>query len=182
MQDVPSKQANIGLLIIDVQKGFVSPATTHIPAIVEELQDSYAHVAASRFINRPNSPHRRFLGWNRLLPDTEETELAFTPSSGAFVFEKPQYSAVSYDLLRWIHLNRLSEVHLCGIDTEICVLTSATALFEVSVKPVVLAWACASGGGAEGHAAGLVALRRLIGRDNVWADGSGKSCFDIDQE
>ena len=166
-----------GLLIIDVQKGFVAPATAHIPKIVEELQASYRNVAVSRFVNRPESPHRRFLDWNRLLPGSDEVELAFEPVAHAFVFDKPQYSAVSFDLLRWIHVNGLSEVHLCGIDTEVCVLTSATALFEISIKPVVLAWACASGGGADGHAAGLVALRRLIGKDNIWADASGKSVF-----
>ncbi len=172
-------QNNIGLLIVDVQAGFVGAGTDHIPGIVENLQQSYRHVAASRFVNHDNSPHRRFLNWNRFLPDTAEIGLAFTPASHAFVFDKPHYSAVSYDLLRWVHLNGISEVHVCGIDTEICVLTSATALFEVSIKPVVLAWACASGGGGEeGHAAGLIALKRLIGRANVWADGSGKRFFD----
>ncbi|WP_305985285.1 isochorismatase family cysteine hydrolase [Roseibium sp. MMSF_3544] len=170
-------QAHTGLLIIDVQKGFVGPETTHIPKIAQDLQAEYRHVAASRFINNPNSPHRRFLNWERLLPGSRETELAFKPVPSAFVFEKPQYSAVSYDLLRWIHVNGLSEVHVCGIDTEVCVLTSATALFEVSIKPVVLAWACASGGGSESHAAGLLALRRLIGKNNVWADQSGTSYF-----
>jgi len=169
---------HIGLLIVDVQRGFVAPGTSHIPRIVEKVQNDYRHVAASRFLNNVNSPHRCFLGWNRFLPGTNETELAFKPSRDAFVFDKPQYSAVSFELLRWVHLNSLSEVHLCGIDTEICVLTSATALFEVSLKPVVLEWACASGGGPDGHAAGLVALRRLIGKDNVWADQSGTSFFD----
>ncbi|WP_420336549.1 isochorismatase family cysteine hydrolase [Roseibium sp.] len=171
-------QAHIGLLIVDVQAGFVSAGTDHIPGIVEDLQQGYRHVAASRFVNHVNSPHRRFLDWNRFLPDTAEVELAFKPVSRAFVFDKPQYSAVSCDLLRWVHLNGISEVHVCGIDTEICVLTSATALFEVSIKPVVLAWACMSGGGGkEGHDAGLLALRRLIGRANVWADSSGRRYF-----
>lgn len=172
-------QVHQGLLIIDVQKGFIGPDTAHVPGVVEALQERYRCVAASKFINHLNSPHRKFLDWNRLQPGAEETELAFKPRPDAFVFEKPQYSAISYDLLRWVHLNGLSEVHVCGIDTEICVLTSATALFEVSIKPVVLEWACASGGGPEGHAAGLVALRRLIGKDNVWADPSGTGFFDV---
>ena len=120
-------QAHIGLLIVDVQEGFVAAGTDHIPGIVEELQEGYRHVAASRFVNHVNSPHRRFLDWNRFLPDTSEVELAFKPVSRAFVLDKPHYSAVSYDLLRWVHLNGISEVHVCGIDTEICVLTSATA-------------------------------------------------------
>nr|WP_319386830.1 isochorismatase family cysteine hydrolase [uncultured Roseibium sp.] len=172
-------QAHVGLLIVDVQAGFVGAGTDHIPGIVEDLQRDYRHIAASRFVNHENSPHRRFLNWNRFLPGTDEVELAFRPASHAFVFDKPHYSAVSYDLLRWINLNGISEVHLCGIDTEICVLTSATALFEVSIRPVVLEWACASGGGGkEGHAAGLIALKRLIGRQNVWADGSGRRFFD----
>ena len=169
---------HVGLLIVDVQNGFVSEHTAHIPGIVADLQRQYQNVAASRFINRPESPHRQFLDWNRLLPGTDETLLAFEPEPHVFVFDKPQYNAASYDLLRWFHVNGISEVHLCGTDTEICVLTSATALFEISIKPVVLEWACASGGGKEGHRAGLVALRRLIGRDNVWSDTSGKSYFD----
>ena len=112
-------QDHIGLLIVDVQAGFVDAGTDHVPGIVEELQRDYRHIAASRFVNHVNSPHRRFLDWNRFLPDTSEVELAFEPVAQALVFDKPSYSAVSYDLLRCVHLNGISVVHVCGIDTDI---------------------------------------------------------------
>lgn len=159
---------HIGLLIVDVQRGFIRPQTEHIPAIVEQLQTEYAAIAVSQFENHELSPHQRILNWHRFLPGSDDVDLAFSPAENAFVFKKPHYSCVSYELMRWINANGISEVHVCGIDTEVCVLTSATALFEYLIKPVVLAPACASNGGQRSHQAGLIALERLIGRDNVW--------------
>ena len=46
------------LLVVDVQVGFITDATAHIPAAVERLQGKYERVYATRFINAPASPYR----------------------------------------------------------------------------------------------------------------------------
>ena len=57
----------------------------------------------------------------------------------------------------------ITEIHICGIDTEGCVLKTAVDLFDAGVRPVVLVVACASTGGDELHRIGLRTMRRLIG-------------------
>ena len=63
--------------------------------------------------------------------------------------------------------NRVERVHLCGIATDNCVLKSAVDLFEAGLEPLVLAADCASHGGPECHAAGLLLLARFIGAERV---------------
>ncbi len=160
------------LLIIDVQKGFVTDATRHIPDKVAALQREYDLVFASRFVNPPGSMHRRLIRWDRFAPETEEAELAFSPRPDAQIVEKTSYTCVSDDLLKTLAKNDISRVDLCGIATDGCVLKTAVDLFEAGVTPVVLADYCGSHGGADCHEAGLLLLRRFIGRDQVVGAGS----------
>ncbi|MDJ0949999.1 MAG: isochorismatase family cysteine hydrolase [Alphaproteobacteria bacterium] len=155
------------LLIVDVQKGFLTEATRHIPALVEALQETYRLVLASRFLNPEGSMHRKLIHWARFAPGTEETELAFAPRPDTRMIEKTRYSCVTDDLLAALEYDDVSAVHLCGIATDGCVLKTAVDLFEAGVTPVVLADYCGSHGGPECHAAGLLLLRRFIGADQV---------------
>ena len=43
----------------------------------------------------------------------------------------------------------------------------ATALFECSIRPIVLTKYCASNGGAESHNAGITCMKRLIGEKQL---------------
>jgi nicotinamidase-related amidase len=54
-------------------------------------------------------------------------------------------------------------VFIVGIDTDCCVLSIATALFETNIRPIVLTGYCASNGGMESHDAGIQCMKRLIG-------------------
>ena len=55
-------------------------------------------------------------------------------------------------------------------DTDCCVMTIATALFENNIRPVVLSHYCDSNGGPESHHAGLLCLKRLIGEKQIIND------------
>jgi nicotinamidase-related amidase len=58
-------------------------------------------------------------------------------------------------------------VHVCGVDTDQCVLATVLTAFDAGLEPVVLADLCLSCAGEAPHEAGLVALRRAIGEDHV---------------
>ena len=156
-----------GLLIIDVQQGFINAATRHVPARVADLQDEYDHVFVTRFVNPLGSPYRRLIGWERFAPGSADTELAFTPRDGAPVIEKQIYSCITPAFLDSLRQARIDEVHLCGIATDNCVLKCAVDLFEVGWHPVVLADYCASHAGADYHTWALAILERLLGKDQV---------------
>jgi nicotinamidase-related amidase len=158
------------LMVVDVQKGFVNEHTAHIPARAEALQHDYAHVIATRFVNAAGSPHRTILKWSRFAPGDPETDLAFELRADAHIIEKAVYTAVTPALLAWLRARNIDTVHLCGIDTDACVMKNALDLFEAGIRPVVLADACMSHAGPEMHAFGLEILRRLIGHANVVSD------------
>ena len=54
-----------------------------------------------------------------------------------------------------------------GIDTDVCVLSTAVGLFELGLHPIVVADLCASTGGTAAHIAALTILLRYIEADNI---------------
>lgn len=154
------------LLIIDVQNGFVTPEMNGVIRNIEQAQHEYDHVFATRFINPPGSPHRRFIKWLKFDEGSNETMLAFTPKENAVVIEKSIYSCVNEEFMRMLKKNKITEVHICGIETEICVTKCAVDLFERGVRPVVLTSLCASKH-SELREAALHILGRFIGSDQL---------------
>ena len=159
--------SNSVLLIVDVQKGFINDHTRHIPAAVEELQAGYDRTVATRFVNPEGSPYRKLIGWPRFEPGSEDTELAFAPRPGTVMIEKSIYTCIDAAFLTRIDAWGAAAVDICGIATDNCVLKCAVDLFEQGRRPRVLSEYCASHGGPECHAAGLLLLRRLIGEAQV---------------
>ncbi len=155
------------LIVVDVQSGFVNGHTRHIVPAVERLQAGYDRIYATRFVNAPASPWRRFMDWRRFAEGSADAELAFRPAAHAVIVEKHVYSCVNDALLRDLRDRGTTEVSLCGIDTDACVLVSAVDLFQNGIRPVILADACASHAGPEYHEAGLRLLERLVGKRQI---------------
>lgn len=152
------------LLIVDVQRGFITPDTAHIPRIVEVLQADYERVYVTRFINADPSPYRRLRSWHRFSEGSDDVELAFTPRADAWVIDKHRYSAVSPALLSDLRRHAIEEVDICGIATDACVLLTAVELFEADLRGLVLESATASHHGPTLHRYGLELARRLAAR------------------
>ena len=168
---------HIGLLIVDVQKGFIKRGSGSVIPIVENLQQCYSHVFATRFINSENSPHRKFIPeWENLYPGTPEIELEFTKADHVKVIDKTIYSCINNDFLAYLQDLGIKEMHICGIDTDVCVSMCATDLFQNKIRPVVIKDACASSGGKKYHKAGLFTLRRLIGEKQL------STCSELEKE
>ncbi|MBN1542896.1 cysteine hydrolase, partial [candidate division KSB1 bacterium] len=158
-----------GLWVIDVQQGFIGAQTDGVvPHIRQALLDRlFPHVAFTRFVNSETSPHRRLLGWKKLI-DVSEQEI--DPRLKPFArtcFVKTVYSAVCESSLDWLQQNNILQLYLCGMDTDCCILKTAADLFETGLSVWVLADYCASNGGPESHQAALTVLERLIGRDRI---------------
>lgn len=155
------------LLIVDVQKGFINDWTRHVPGRVEALQARYERVFVTRFFNPEGSFYRTLIGWHRFAPGSDDVALAFSPRADAPILDKDTYTCVGPGFLARLREAAIDTVHLCGIATDNCVLKCAVDLFENGVRPVVLAYACASHGGPDCHAAALLILKRFIGRASV---------------
>lgn len=158
------------ILIVDVQNGFINESTEHIPALVEKLQDNYDYIYVTRFFNKKDSFYRKLVKWDRFDKDSNDFQLAFKPSPKAIIINKSTYSCVIPSFLQELNKNKIQEVDICGIDTDICVTKCAVDLFESGIVPKVLSKYCASHAGLKSHKSALSTLRRYIGKDQVIAD------------
>lgn len=155
------------LILIDIQRGFINEHTAHIPAAAAALQDRFTHVLITRFVNPPGSMHRKLMQWERFAPGSDDTELAFAPAGHAQVFDKSTYSCLTPEVRQALTRDSSGTIYLAGIATDNCVLKTAVDLFEAGITPKVIADACASHGGADAHACGLMLLGRFIGTDQL---------------
>lgn len=67
------------------------------------------------------------------------------------------------DLVSYLHKQRIEQVFVVGIDTDMCVLKIAMDLFDIGIEPIVFTDCCASTAGLQAHLAGLAVLSRNIG-------------------
>ncbi len=166
--DIPPDSA---LLLVDVQRGFMSEHTDWVPEALGRLLDEHGRrfrlVVASRFLNTDECPTRLLLDSHSLSSDEEVELCPPIPRSGLVVLDKSTY-ALGERLGALIHQHRIGQLFISGVDTHACVLHEALDAFDRCVRPVVLADLCASGDGEEAHAAALSVMRRAIGVHNVW--------------
>ncbi len=156
------------LLIVDVQNGFITDETKHIVPLIEEQQEKYELVIATRFINLPGSPCRTLVKWCGCTPDTDDIELAFNPKIDTVVIDKYIYSCVNDSFIRLLRENGIDAVDICGIDTDVCVTKCAVDLFERNITPYVLKDLCATTAKKESiQETAIEILSRYIGKSQI---------------
>lgn len=153
------------LLVIDVQNGFVTDQTHFVVPRIRDLitRKRFTHVAFTQFINADASPYERFLDWSELKSPDEQSIAAELSEHAKVIFAKSEYSVVNDDFKKYISHNKIDTVYLTGIDIDCCVLASSIGIFELGVRPIVLAYYCASNGGQASYEAALNVLNRTIG-------------------
>lgn len=163
-----TKKYRKGLLVVDVQKGFISSYTQRcLPRIYELLHDEeYDAVIATRFFNPKGSLFRTQLNWTRLADPTETALDTEVEAVADYVVDKTGYSA-GQPLLDTIQQEQLDHVTVVGIDTDVCVLVNAALLFDAGIPVSVDTTACATNGGAEAEKVAVKLLWRYVGRDFV---------------
>jgi nicotinamidase-related amidase len=158
---------NNTLLIVDCQHGFINDETRPLIPPITHLQSNYDRVIASRFYNPPVSVFRGRMNWHNVSRDSDEFELAFDPVDGIQLVDKPGYSSMTDDLLNILGDDHDHPIDICGINTEVCVLYTATDLFLANYNIQVLTNYCGSTRGSDYHQAGILTLRHSIGNERV---------------
>ena len=162
------------LAVIDMQNGFVRPASQHVIPPVVNLVDRWQAAGGAtvftRFINYPDSPYERLIGWSRVArpPETDLVDdLQPYAARATEIVDKPGYTLFTDLGSQVIGQGGWSDLVFCGLTTESCVCKSAVDAFERDLTPWVVTDACGSHGGAEAHEAGLLVLRRFIGQGQL---------------
>ena len=155
------------LLVIDLQNAFINPNTEKLPSKIEEIiaSNQYDDIAFTRFVNSEESIFVQKLNRRGCLSDEDKTIVIDTRSYQ--VFDKSIYSAVTKELIEYIHKNEITEIYLCGINTDCCVLKTALDLFELGYDVYVLENLCGSTCGIERHNHTIEILKRNIGENHV---------------
>lgn len=143
-------KAASGLLIVDVQKGF-SPDAGLLKGIAE-IVPGYRKVVMTKFVNRKGSLYRSVLGWHEdggdLVLDVRD----------AVVFEKSGYGLPPESVEEMKGMGCV-EWHVCGLETDACVLACAYSLWDAGIRPVILEGLCHS----PLHREGVMVARRQFG-------------------
>ena len=126
------------LLVIDVQNDFINDHTKNTLIKIKELVNSnnYDLVAFTRFINDEDSIWYKKLNYKGCM--TKEQQKIVIDTENNKIFDKKIYTAVNDELKDYIRENDISEIYLCGFDTDACVQKTAIDLFEQNYEVYVL--------------------------------------------
>jgi nicotinamidase-related amidase len=166
-----ARTGRVGLVVVDVQEGFVTPETRatvpHIEDHLRRRRGDLAGVIATRFVNVPDSLYETQRDWHEMMEGPTTQVLPRIRQDADVVLVKHGLAPDRDELMEGLRRLAVEEVELCGFDTDQCVLATALQLWDLGIAPRVLAPLCSSSGGHEMHLAGLAMLRRAIGDRNV---------------
>lgn len=162
------------LVVVDVQNGFITEHSQSVVPVIVDLvrrwQAAGGDVVFTRYLNYPDSPFEKILGWTRMADGTETelvTELIPYVGPHTLVVDKYIYTLFTSEGTHLVNERGWTDLYICGIDTDICVLKTAVDAFEHNLTPWILKDACASHAGPEAHTAGLFIATRFIGNNQI---------------
>ena len=157
------------LVIIDVQKGFLTENTCCVPDRIKDLvgKKSFSHVVATRFINSVNSPHYRITNWKGLMDNKSQEFDDYIAQIAEKIFDKSINSCFSSEFLDYLKQENIDKLYFVGIDTDCCVLKSAFDCFDKGIPFEVLTECCLSTAGIEIHNAACKILLRNFGEECI---------------
>jgi nicotinamidase-related amidase len=162
------------LVVVDAQNGFVNdasrPVLRRLVPLVRRWTDAGAPLVLTAYHNHPGSQFERLLGWTEVQgpPDTtivDELQPYLPVAAG--VLAKTGYSAFVPELDKLVEQHGWTDIVVCGLDTDTCVLKTVADAFERGHTPWLVRDACASHGGLSHHRSGLTLAGRFIGIDQL---------------
>jgi nicotinamidase-related amidase len=140
-----------------------------IAGLVKRWQEEGGDVVFTRYINYPGSPFERMIHWHKLQesPEIDIVDDLAPLAAKAITLDKRIYSLFSPEGTRLVQEKGWTDLYICGIATESCVLKTAVDAFELDLTPWVLSDASASHAGEAVHEAGLLVIRRFIGEGQI---------------
>ena len=158
------------LVVVDAQNGFVSEHSAHVIPAIEDLVRRWLRagrdVVFTQYINHEDSIFERLMGWTKL---QESPAIDIVPELQAYtaqsvgVVQKRVYTLFTDEGEQLAKDRGWTEIYVCGIDTEVCVLKTAVDAFERNIVPWLITDASASHSGPEAHSAGLIVAAKMIG-------------------
>jgi nicotinamidase-related amidase len=161
------------LVVVDVQNGFFRAESAHVVPVIVDLvakwQETGRDVIFTRYFNYPGSLFERLIDWTEMqgAPETDLVQELLPLAARGIVFDKRTYSMLNPEGIELVQSRGWTDIYVCGIATESCVLKTAVDAFEVGLTPWLIEDASASHAGPVEHEAGLLVTRRFIGEGQI---------------
>lgn len=163
------------LLVVDAQNGFVNEHSAPVIPVILDLATRWADTGRptvfTRYWNYAGSPYETLIGWRALYgpPETDIVSqlVPLTSGSNARTLDKTTYTALTDEGLALLSELGVTDLVICGIATDACVLKTAIDAFERGYVPWVVRDAVASNAtrhsAQEVHDSALMHISRLVG-------------------
>ncbi|MFJ5120974.1 cysteine hydrolase [Kitasatospora sp. NPDC088548] len=160
------------LVAVDVQAGFVKESSRHaVPVIVDLMrawQRAGGATVVATFTNPPGSQYEKISGWKKLRTPEEQAldpDLAPLAEEATKRIVKTTSSLFKVPgVLDTFKARGWTDAVFTGIDTDSCVLDSASDAYQYGITPWLVVDACASSGGHQFHQAALLLASRNFGQ------------------
>jgi len=114
------------LLIVDMQTGYKFNVPQKITDRIKKLTSTMP-TANLFYVNNGDTPVVKAFNWRYLMRGESEV----LPEFKAFTtFEKSTYNGHTKELEQYLQTQGITDIYLCGIYTEACVLATAFNLFD----------------------------------------------------
>ncbi|MEV4376960.1 cysteine hydrolase [Streptosporangium sp. NPDC049644] len=164
------------LIVVDVQNGFVREESAHVVPVIVDLVDRWqaagGDVVFTRYFNYAGSNFERLFNWSKLMgsPETDIVpELISYANKATAVVDKTVYSFFNEEGEALVRDHGWTDIYICGIATESCVLKTAVDAFDCGdhLTPWLIEDASASHAGQAAHDAGILVTSRFIGPNQI---------------
>ena len=163
------------LVVVDVQNGFIRDSSAPVVPVIADLVDRWQRAGGNtvftRYLNYEGSPFERLIGWSELMTSPQidiVEELQPYAEKAMVVIDKFGYGLFADKAgAAFVAERGWTDVYVCGIATESCVLATALGAFEADLTPWLVEDASASHAGQHVHDAGVLVTRRFIGEGQI---------------
>lgn len=155
------------LIVIDVQSAFVNDSTKDTVKSIEEIVNSgkFENIVFTRFINSKENVIYKKLGYTECID--EKSRKIVIETKDYPVVDKTTYTAYSKKIVDYINKENITEIYLCGFDTDCCVLKTMLDFFENGYDVKMIENCTASSGGNELDMYAKGIIKRNCGEDAI---------------
>ena len=156
------------IIIVDMQKGFMKKTNCHL---IEKLnnylkENNFDNIFFTKCVNDCDSPYTKLLNWNGITRQ-EEQEIVNNIPQNAKILTKNCYGLSNENIKLFKNLG-ITEMEICGTDTDACCLAISFNLFDNNIKPIILSDLCASSSRNKNiHLNALEIMKRQFGSENI---------------
>lgn len=151
-----------------MQEGFkYHESEVILPNIVRLKKMFNGKTVFAKFTNKKGSLFESQLKWTKFQNEDDKKLFTELQSPGNIEFYHEGYTVLGKDLIKFIKDNRIGEVYICGVYTDVCVTKTAMDLFDNNIKAFVIEDACNSLHGKSYHDSAIETLKHILGKQQI---------------